>query len=127
MAAHNIGGTTIHRFFGINASTNSPDHLMIDNILKLYPKIILLIDEYSMLSETLLDMLNNTLIKTTNRNAAMGGIKSIFFGDLAQLLPVNQKEEPIWKSGLFRYSGKYCLMEPVRQTEAGFIEILNKL
>ena len=60
MAAHNIGGMTIHRFFGINASTNSPNHLMIDNMLKLYPKIMLLIDEYSMLSETLLDMLNNT-------------------------------------------------------------------
>lgn len=127
MAAHNIGGMTIHRFFGINASTNSPNHLMIDNMLKLYPKIILLIDEYSMLSETLLDMLNNTLIKATNRDVAMGGIKSIFFGDLAQLLPVNQKEEPIWKSELFRYSAKYCLMEPVRQTEAGFIEILNKV
>ncbi|OBZ65064.1 hypothetical protein A0J61_11944 [Choanephora cucurbitarum] len=38
----------------------------------------------------------------------MGGIKSIFFGDLAQLLP-------------------YCLMEPVRQTEADFVEILNEV
>ena len=100
---------------------------MIDNMLKLYPKNMLLTDEDSMLSETLLGMLNNTPIKATNRNVAMGGIKSIFFEDLAQLLPVNQKEEPIWKSGLFRYSGKYCLMEPVRRTEAGFIEILNKL
>ncbi|OBZ80619.1 hypothetical protein A0J61_11333 [Choanephora cucurbitarum] len=72
-------------------------------------------------------MLNNTLIKTRHRNVAMGGIKSIFYGDVAQLLPVNPKEEPICKSGLFRYSRKYCLMEPVTQTEAGFIEILNKV
>ena len=118
---------TIHRFFGIDASTNSPNHLKIDEILKLYPKIILLIDEYSMLSDTLLDMLSNTLIKATNRNVAMGGVKTIFFGDLAQLLPVNQNEKPIWESGIFRYSGKYCLMEPVRQTESAFIEILNKV
>lgn len=118
---------TIHRFFGIDNATNNPNHLKVDEILKLYPKIMLLIDEYSMLSQSLLDILNNTLVKATNRNVAMGGVKTLFFGDLAQLLPVNKNELPIWESGMFRASGKYCLFEPVRQSEANFIDILNKV
>lgn len=75
----------------------------------------------------MLDILNETLIKATSRNVAMGGIKTLFFGDLAQLLPAGSQDTPIWRSGFFKYSAKYSLSAPIRQLEANFVDILNKV
>lgn len=87
IAAHNIAGQTIHRFFGTANQSTVPNFQILDECVKLYPKMILLIDEYLMIGSSLLESLNDALIKTTSRNSIMGGIKTIFFGDIAQLLP----------------------------------------
>lgn len=128
VAAHNVGGMTIHKLFGMKTTKDDyPNHMEIDELVKLYPKMIFLVDEYSMLSAEMLNILNETLIKATSRNVAMGGIKTLFFGDLAQLLPASNKETPIWRSGFFQHSLKYSLSQPVRQVEVEFVDILNKV
>jgi hypothetical protein len=94
VAAHNISGQTIRRFFGLTSVSPVPNCLILDKYVKLYPKIMLLIDEYS-ISSKLLESINNALLKTTQRTTIMGGVKTIFLGDVAQLLPIQQKEGKI--------------------------------
>ncbi|CEP08663.1 hypothetical protein, partial, partial [Parasitella parasitica] len=101
VAAHNIAGQTLHRFFGMANHSVVPNFQLLDEYVKLYPKIILLIDEYSMISATLLNSINDSLIKTTNRASIMGGVKTIFFGDIAQLLPIQKNESSMWNTAIY--------------------------
>lgn len=89
--------------------------------------MLLLIDEYSMLSAKLLESINEASMKTTQRATNMGGIKTIFFGDVAQLLPIQKNEGLIWESEIYTSSNRYNLLDPVRQKEASFVEILEKV
>ncbi|KAG1034822.1 hypothetical protein G6F43_013342 [Rhizopus delemar] len=57
----------------------------------------------------------------------MGGIKTVFFGDIAQLLPVNKNEGNIWESEIFNSVNRYALSQPVRQRDSNFVNILNKV
>ena len=78
VAANNISGTTIHRFFGLTNRSSVPSYQSLDKCIKMNPKILLLIDEYSMISMKFLDIINECLVKTTQRSTVMGGIKTIF-------------------------------------------------
>ncbi|KAG2191493.1 hypothetical protein INT47_013068 [Mucor saturninus] len=127
VAAHNISGDTLHPFFGITNRSSVPNFLKLDEYGKLYPKLLLLIDEYSMVSSKLLESVSEALIKTTQRSSSMGGIKTVFFGDIAQLLPVQKMEGLIWESEIYTISNRYNLIEPVRQKETAFVEILEKV
>ena len=88
VAAHNIVGQTVHRFFGLTNVSSVPNFLILDQYVKLYPKMLLLIDEYSMISAKHFESINDALTRTTQRATIMGGIKTILFGDLAQPLPI---------------------------------------
>lgn len=127
VAAYNVNGITIHRFFGMASSSQEPNYLKLDEIVKLYPKVMLLVDEFSMISKALLNVMNDALIRTTQRAAAMGGVKTIFFGDVAQLLPVRTNEGLIWETLLYNYSAKFSLHAPIRQVDQALINVLNKV
>lgn len=98
-------------------SSQDPNYLKLDEIVKLYPKVMLLIDEFSMISKSLLNVMNDALIRTTQRATGMGGIKTIFFGDVAQLLPVRISEGLIWETPLYNFSAKFSLHKPIRQID----------
>lgn len=128
MAAYNILGQTLHRFFGMGNQPAVPNYNTLNQYVKLYPKLILLIDEYSMISAKLLHIINDALIKTTQRATLMGGVKTIFFGDIAQLLPVKKDEEgSIWQSGIHDSVNRYNLNTHIRQQDEEFVDILNKI
>ncbi|CEP08961.1 hypothetical protein, partial, partial [Parasitella parasitica] len=127
VAAFNVSGITIHRFFGMASSSLEPNYLKLDEIVKLYPKVMLLVDEYSMISKALLDVMNDALIRTTQRAVAMGGVKTIFFGDVAQLLPVKTSEGLIWDTLLYNHFSKFSLHKPIRQVDQVLIDVLNKV
>ncbi|KAG2193339.1 hypothetical protein INT47_003721 [Mucor saturninus] len=59
---------------------------------KLYPKLLLLVDEYSMISSKMLDSTNEALIKSTQRSLIMGGVKTNFCADIPQLLPIQKPQ-----------------------------------
>ncbi len=95
LAAMNVGGQTIHSFFGIRPGpvVNDPD------IIKIYrgghPKArlmkglkALIIDEISMVRADLLDGIDFSLRRNRERDEPFGGVKVVFFGDLLQLEPV---------------------------------------
>lgn len=111
----------------MSTSSLESNYIKLDEIIKLYPRVMLLLDEYSMISKALLDSMNDALIRTTQRSVVMGGIKTLFFGDVAQLPPVNASEGSIWESGIYNYASKFSLEVPIRQVDQDLINVLNKV
>ena len=153
VAALNVGGQTIHRFFGfyidvtiekiINRSIRPKEP-------KLYKTIdLIIIDEISMLRADLLDCIDAFLRiygpksskKPNSKNSQpFGGIQMIFVGDLYQLPPVvtkNQKEifekhyaTPYFFSAKAMEHEKFSTLElnkVYRQKDNEFVDLLNKI
>ena len=145
IAALNVHGQTIHRFFNFKTDI-TPEKIKAGNIKQknnpLYKNIdVILIDEISMVRADLLDCINLFLIKHgPNKNKNFGGIQMIFLGDLYQLPPVIQKEElerfkSLYQSPYFFSSSSYLttsikiveLRTIYRQKDNEFINLLNKI
>jgi ATP-dependent DNA helicase PIF1 len=146
VAAVNVGGQTIHSFFGFKPGVTT------DQVKKdyhgrdkdgLYKKIdTLVIDEISMVRADLLDCVDLFLRQNGNdKMLPFGGTQVVFFGDLYQLEPVVAKDEreifrEAYKSPYFFSSQvmstlseekfHFVELETIyRQSDAQFIEILN--
>lgn len=97
VAAVNVGGQTMHRFFGIGLGQASAERLTEkvrttrkDVVKRLRATGLLIIDEVSMLSMELwdkLDFLCRSLLE--HHTEPMGGLQVIACGDFLQLPPVN--------------------------------------
>lgn len=148
-AAINVGGQTIHSFFRIfKAGVLEPDSVIqwlrqntqfsYRNMFKSIDTII--IDEVSMLRSDLMRTID--LVCRTFRNEPtkfMGGIQTIFVGDLSQLPPVADSEETKYLKD--KYGGIYffnapdvqfnilpCILTKIhRQNDPKFIELLNNI
>jgi hypothetical protein len=93
IAAIQIHGYTIHYHFGIKPNTYVYNRRIMNNIPQnLYFNIlsanILLIDEISMVSCYLLDIVDQELRDIKKNNLPFGGLRLLFFGDMYQLPPV---------------------------------------
>ncbi|MCX8093101.1 MAG: AAA family ATPase [Candidatus Goldbacteria bacterium] len=143
VAAVNIGGQTIHSFFGFK-----PD-ITVDKIknlkskkIKIYKELdAIIIDEISMVRADLLDCIDIFLRKYgKSKNAPFGGIQMIFFGDLYQLPPVVLKHEKeifsvhykspyFFEAKVFKdFEMEFVELEKIyRQKDEKFIEILNAI
>ena len=144
VAAINVQGQTIHRFFRFK-----PD-ITIDKIkTRLDPRDVLLykrldtlvIDEISMVRADLLDCVDAFLrLHGPKRGQAFGGVQIVVMGDLYQLPPVVKDEEEQIFQGLyttqFFFSAKAIqhvtfvpleLTKVYRQTDEQFVDILNAL
>jgi len=142
VAAVNIGGQTIHSFFGFR-----PD-ITVEKVLKrkhprnpdVYENLeIMIIDEISMVRADLLDCVNTFLtMHGPEKGRPFGGVQLIFIGDLYQLPPiVTYKEKEIFSemyvSPYFFDSRAFSetefkiieLTKIYRQTEEEFVNILN--
>ena len=144
VAAVNVGGATIHSFFGfkpnitlekawsLGGKTKKPD---------LYKNLsTIVIDEISMVRADLLDCIDAFLRRVCLSSRPFGGKRLVIFGDLYQLPPVVSREE----EGIFRarYNSPFFFSADVmsrigltyieldhiyRQRDAEFIEVLNAL
>lgn len=144
VAAVNIGGQTIHSFFGFR-----PD-ITVEKVLKrkhprnpdVYENLeVLIIDEISMVRADLLDCVNTFLtMHGPEKGRPFGGVQLIFIGDLYQLPPiVTYKEKDIfnelYQSPYFFDSKAFSevefkiieLTKIYRQTEEEFVKILNSV
>jgi len=97
---------------------------------------ILVIDEVSMMSQKIFEMLD-VIGKATRQNGRpFGGIQVIFLGDFYQLPPVGNKEEPetmrycfespLWKE-TFEKENIVKLAKIFRQTDEVYTKILNQI
>jgi len=97
VAAINIGGSTLHSFFGIGlglTSTNTLSSVMKkvrgnkEAVRRIQETDVLLIDEVSMLSSDLLELLDIVAREIRKVDVAMGGLQIIACGDFFQLPPI---------------------------------------
>ncbi len=143
VAAVNVGGETIHSFFGFKPDV-TPDRVkkLGASRQKLYRKIdAVVIDEVSMVRADLLDAVARFLeLNGRAPGRPFGGVQVILFGDLYQLPPVVQRQE----ADLFRrhYASPYFfsarsfdslrlewvdLSKVFRQTDEAYLGILNRI
>ncbi|GAB4030291.1 MAG: hypothetical protein Fur0012_05980 [Elusimicrobiota bacterium] len=141
VAALNVGGETIHSFFGFKPDISAAKIKKINGKkAAMYSDIdIIVIDEISMVRADLLDYVDKFL-KLNVKKAPFGGIQMLFIGDLYQLPPVVTSSEKglfktIYKSPYFFDSlsfkeSDFELIEfekVYRQKDEEFIKLLNSV
>ena len=145
VAALNVRGQTVHRFFGfgidvtpekVREKRSRPRHP------ELYKKLAtIVIDEISMLRADLLDCVDMFLRKHgPKRDAPFGGVQMVFVGDLYQLPPVVTSDvqdifRTVYETPYF-FSARALAGEELeivelekvyRQKNAAFISLLNRI
>jgi len=144
IAALNVGGDTIHSFFGIPPATVDPNEP-----IELRPKTrsllrgiyCLIVDEVSMVTPNLVDRMDRLLREARACNQPFGGLTVIFVGDLLQLPPVVASEEEL-EFFNHLYGGVYFFLAKVfeqveilpvalttvrRQADQEFVEALSRI
>jgi ATP-dependent DNA helicase PIF1 len=144
LAAINVGGQTIHSFFGFPPRLIQPDDIRRSRNGRLMRKLqYLVIDEVSMVRSDLMWAIDMSLRLNRGRpRDPFGGVRVVMFGDLHQLPPVVQEGEvsahledahggPFFFSvpSLREGDGTYRLeLEQVfRQTDGDLISVLNAI
>ena len=135
---------TIHSWAGIGLATNSNEEI-IKKIIANYLKRknwksthILIVDEVSMLSLKIFDLLNELgrQIRTTQGHRPFGGIQLIFCGDFYQLPPVGDASEPDTRRFCFESANWDDVFDPenqiqlkkiFRQRDQNYAKILNQI
>ena len=140
IASVNIGGSTIYSWAGIGLG-NLPAQQVIENLFsargskaryRIKKTKILAIDEISMISANLLELLDIVFKAVRNSNLPMGGMQVLFFGDFLQLPPVNKGGEDVsfcFSSSVWKELNlsNIILKQIFRQQDMKFIKILNNL
>ena len=153
VAAVNAHGQTIHSFFQLEMTPYPPGDQRLANS-QIYSRMpyninkreliknlsLIIIDEVSMVRCDILDAIDIILRTYRHSKEPFGGIKMLLVGDLFQLPPIAKPQDynilrNYYKSMYFFDSFVYQrakttfieLEKPYRQTEAEFIDILNKI
>jgi energy-coupling factor transporter ATP-binding protein EcfA2 len=143
MAALNVGGQTVHSFFGLKAQLlTGSDAWHKPRNPKVFANLqLLVIDEISMVRADVFDTVDRFLRKFgPSSNQPFGGVQLVLMGDLCQLPPVVRREEtahfetffptpfffssPAWENGHF---GILEFTHIFRQTDVPFISLLNQV
>lgn len=144
VAALNIGGETIHKFFNFkpDITLNKINNKYLDGENNIYKKLdTIIIDEISMVRADLLDCIDKFMrLNGKDRNKPFGGVQIIFVGDLYQLPPIVSRGDEelfnshyrspyIFDSKIFgELNLKFIKLDDVfRQKDREFIEILNDI
>lgn len=102
-----INMRTIHSYLGLKLETKEDKRVLVqDNFRNRYENTMIIVDESSMVSEEVYSLIKEELIKSPTTKYVL------FCGDKFQLLPVEGKQNPIYKS-----ENQYELTEVVRQAK----------
>lgn len=137
-AASLIGGRTLHSFLGIGIGRGTVKEWVkrlktarfLDQALHDIRALqVLIIDEISMISAQLLDMISDYLQQVRKNLSPFGGVQLILVGDIAQLPPVS-------KGSLFFFESKEYIAAKVRkvvftkcfrQSDPALLKALNEI
>jgi ATP-dependent DNA helicase PIF1 len=138
----NCRAKTLHSWAGIGLGNASVEDLVIKINKNRFSKAlwkntdILVVDEVSMLSLKLFNLLNQIGQKVRGNSKLFGGIQIIFSGDFYQLPPVGNKddletqqfcfESEYWDQ-VFDLSCQIQLVKIFRQTDEKYTSILNQI
>lgn len=102
IAALNVGGQTLHSFFGFSFGMSNPAEVKgaprkLDLLRK---KPLIVIDEISMVRSDVFNAIDVALRKTLYNNLAFAGLQILLLGDTGQLPPiVTQAEQGYFNDG----------------------------
>jgi len=137
LAACAIGGVTLHSFAGIGKGTG-PHNIIIDRVMKKKETKkrwrrcnVLIIDEISMISGELFDLIDK-IARTVRKNSLpFGGVQLVLSGDFLQLPPVSRLgtasfafESKAWGQADIEVVE---LTEVYRQRDESFVKLLYQL
>lgn len=140
IAALNVGGQTLHSFFGLGFGFLSPGEskaaLRQEKILTKRPLII--IDEISMVRRDVFAAISEVLRKTLNSRKPFAGLQILCFGDTGQLPPVVvesekrffDKSSPMFFSAPVFSEAEFLHLELTkvyRQSSRAFVEFLSRV
>jgi ATP-dependent DNA helicase PIF1 len=132
VAALNVGGQTIHSFFGFPAKFIGPEDIKKRRDTRLYRQMeVLIIDEISMVRADMIDNIDRFLRINRDNFTPFGGVQVIFFGDLFQLPPVVSTPEEVqlfqtYYESPFFFSAK-IFQEPVQKRRKSVSEDFDSL
>lgn len=141
IAAVNVGGLTINSWAGLGLADDSPERIAAKIQHMEWPTVRdrikncmrLAIDEVSMISAHLLNLIDAVFKIVRDNPAPFGGIQMIFFGDFLQLPPVIKGMEE-QRAGIFAFQSRAwaacnvavaMLTQVFRQADAEFSTALN--
>jgi ATP-dependent DNA helicase PIF1 len=140
VAACNIKGMTVHAWSGVGLAKESLEKLVAQvsrsrEARKRWAEAeILVIDEISMLSAELFDIMSKVGSRVRNDPRPFGGLQVILCGDFFQLPPVGLGrncrfcfESEVWSQLLCEPDSMIVLDKVFRQKDSGFREMLNKI
>jgi ATP-dependent exoDNAse (exonuclease V) alpha subunit len=144
LAAVNVGGQTIHSFFGLPPRLIGPDDIRRSrNGQDMRRLKFLVIDEVSMVRSDLMWAIDMSLRVNRGRpREPFGGLRLVMFGDLHQLPPVVQEAEVaqhlesehggpfFFSASALREGAGTMLLElnkVFRQSDEGLINLLNRI
>jgi ATP-dependent DNA helicase PIF1 len=126
----NMKATTIHSWGGIGIGGDVTK--LISNIRK-YKKVdnwltdILVVDEVSMMSKSLFELLDTIGKKLRKSEKPFGGIQLVFCGDFYQLPPIDDSfcfESELWNT---TFDKTIIFTKNYRQQDDGFQKVLNEV
>jgi len=141
-ASVNIGGQTIHSFFGFKPGITVDRIYRFDEENMLYKNLkMIIIDEISMVRADLLDCMDKFLrLNGPTSKLPFGGVQMVFIGDLYQLSPIVRESErelfkTVYRSPFFFDSKvfhkaqvrNFLLRKVYRQSDTSFIETLDAI
>jgi ATP-dependent DNA helicase PIF1 len=129
IASLQIGGQTIHSWSGIGIGKLPANKLKFSNkvISRILRAKILAIDEISMISIAIFDLVNDAIKIIKGNNKPFGGIQIIIFGDFFQLPPPDGDYCFNSKSWKDLELTTIILKKIHRQTDEDFINLLNNI
>lgn len=138
----NCNARTLHSWSGIKLARGDKNDV-IDSVLRNKNSIkawksanILILDEVSMLSKKIFEIIEEIARRSRMSVLPFGGIQVVFTGDFYQLPPVGNDDEletqqfcfesPIWNN-IFKPENHIELTTMFRQVDTVYIEILNQI
>jgi len=145
ISALNVGGQTIHSFFGLDINVQNLEEIRRKGVWGKRQEIlksidVLIIDEVSMARVDVISAIDLKLQLANNNTLPFGGKQVLMFGDLYQLPPVVESQVDRYLTD--KYGGIFFFNAPVfdrmslpvyeletvfRQKDAGFVSILNDM
>lgn len=124
LAAVNVGGQTIHSFFGFPPRLIRPDDIRRSRNGRLMRRLkLIIIDEVSMVRSDLMWAIDQSLRLNRGRpREAFGGVRLLLFGDLHQLPPVIQGGE-VAEHLESEHGGPFFFQVPTLRDGAGMSRI----
>jgi ATP-dependent DNA helicase PIF1 len=138
----NCNARTIHSWSGIRLAKGDIDKILLSVLSNKRSKKnwksvdVLIVDEISMMSKKIFELLDQIARKTRMISAPFGGIQVVFTGDFFQLPPVGTEEDkdsdkfcfesPLWNQ-IFKPENHILLTTIFRQKDPVFVNILSQI